>query len=100
IRAVDEFGTEGEVVAEGTATGQTDISTAATIVIPTYLFSSGRVLTSWQLTTDLGDLLPGYLAQILGRRVGRRLNGALTTGEAAGEPSGIVPRASVTVNAT
>ena len=86
---VDDTDSTGGTIAENTAIADQDI-TFDHHTIRAYNYDSGMVKLSWQLLEDSGVPLESMVAELLGERLGRGINTALTTGTGSSQPQGIV----------
>jgi HK97 family phage major capsid protein len=84
--------------------GQTDVNSArkdamdptiAVASMGSFTFSSGILRVPFELIEDLSAPFISALAILLGQRAGRGLNGAATSGDGSGHPTGIVTAAAV-----
>lgn len=89
---VDDTGNVGEIVPENGAIGEQDPDFAGR-TIKAWKYSSKRVKVSWELMQDGAFDLEGWLAQALGKRIGRIQNTHFTTGTGASQPEGILTNA-------
>lgn len=87
--SLDDTANEGEILGENTATTLRDIE-LGTKNLGAYMFTSRMTRLSLQLLQDSVIDIEGMVARVLGKRIGRRLNRALTTGTGIDEPEGIV----------
>jgi HK97 family phage major capsid protein len=76
---VSDVDVQGEVVAENEPISQAN-PTFDSVTVGSHLVSSKQVLLSVQLLQDSGVDIASALAGMLGERIGRALNGGLTTG--------------------
>ncbi len=85
----DDTGNTGEILAEGVQASEQDATVSAKI-LKAFTYSSKIVRVSLQLLQDASFDVEGYIAAILGERIGRITNTHFTTGTGANQPSGIV----------
>ncbi len=85
----NETAVEGRIIGENTAVVETD-TTFGQATIGAYTYSSDMTRVPFQLLQDTGIDLEGYLARLLGNRVGRVQNRHFTVGTGTGQPEGIV----------
>ena len=94
----DDTGNAGTLLAENT--GASDVDTVfGQKVMTAYKFTSGMVKVSRELLQDEAVNLTSYLANILGKRLGRGESGYFCTGSGTGEPEGIVTGATIEATA-
>lgn len=89
IPTVDDTSNAGSILAENTQISAADMTFAQTS-IPSYLYTSGLVLISYQLLQDSEFPLDSFIANALGERLGRIQNTHFTTGTGSSQPSGLV----------
>lgn len=91
---VDETGNVGAILAENTQMSQAAV-TFGTRTLGAYVYTSNLVLVSLQLLQDSAFDLNTWLPRALGTRIGRAVAAHLITGTGTGQPTGIVPNATV-----
>lgn len=80
----------GRIINENTAATETD-PTVGQRIYKAFMYSSDLVRVSLQFLQDSAIDAEGWLADILGERIGRITNTHFTTGVAPNEPSGLAP---------
>lgn len=93
----DDTSNSGEILAENTVLSEQDATIGATI-LKSYMYSSKMIRVSYQLIQDSAFDVEGYIAGILGERIGRATNAHFTTGTGANQPSGIAADATTGVS--
>ena len=93
IPKVDDTATDASLQTEGSATTVADMTFGNTD-LSAYTYST-LVKVSKQLLQDEEVNLIGYLTELLGQRIARATNAALTTGDGSGKPNGIITAATV-----
>jgi HK97 family phage major capsid protein len=93
IPKVDDTATDASLQTEGSATTVADMTFGNTD-LSAYNYST-LVKVSKQLLQDEEVNLIGYLTELLGQRIARATNAALTTGDGSGKPNGIITAATV-----
>ena len=94
----DDTGNTGRRLAESAATTQTDISVGVR-TMKAYMYSSDRILISYQLLQDAPLFAEALIADALGERIGRILNTEFTTYAGGDGPQGIIRGTTVGVTA-
>ena len=89
IPTLDDTSNAGAILAENAQASEVALTFAQTS-IPSYMYTSGLVLVSYQLLQDAEFPLDTYIANALGERLGRIQNTHFTTGTGSSQPSGIV----------
>lgn len=87
----DDTSNTGEIVGENKDVTEQDVAFGAR-VWGAYKFSSKLIKVPQELLEDAAFDVPGILGQMLGERIGRRMNTAFTTGSGGAEPFGLVSR--------
>lgn len=93
---VDDTGTSGALMTEGTAPNVADMTFGNTI-FNAHTFTSQIVKLTMQLAQDSAFDLESWLATQLGIRIGRITNTYYTTGSGSSQPKGVVTAASAGV---
>lgn len=93
IPKVDDTATDASLQTEGSATTVADMTFGNTD-LSAYTYST-LVKVSKQLLQDEEVNLIGYLTELLGQRIARATNAALTTGDGSSKPNGIITAATV-----
>jgi HK97 family phage major capsid protein len=93
IPKVNDTATDAALQTEGSATTVADMTFGNTD-LSAYNYST-LVKVSKQLLQDEEVNLIGYLTELLGQRIARATNAALTTGDGSGKPNGIITAATV-----
>ena len=93
IPKVNDTATDAALQTEGSATTVADMTFGNTD-LSAYTYST-LVKVSKQLLQDEEVNLIGYLTELLGQRIARATNAALTTGDGSGKPNGIITAATV-----
>lgn len=91
IPTLDDTGTSGAIIGQGTADTVSDL-TINVITLSAYTYTSRVIKMSYELLQDGGADLD--LIDILGRRLGTATNAHFTTGDGSSKPNGVVPRSS------
>ena len=87
----NDTGNAGELLGENTDAFANSVdATLAQVTFKAYKFSSKPMKVSNELLQDTGVDLPGFLAELLGTRIGRVANTYFTTGTNSSQPQGIV----------
>lgn len=94
----DDTGNVGELLAEN-AEADTQDPTFGQATLKAFKFSSKIVRTSLELLQDNEVDLEGYLANIMGKRIGRAASAYYCTGTGTAQPQGIAAGASNTATA-
>ena len=97
IPKVDDTATNAELQTEGTATTVADMTFGNTD-LSAYTYST-LLKVSEQLLQDEEVNLVGYLSELLGQRIARTTNAALTTGTGSSQPNGVITAATSGVTA-
>lgn len=92
--AVNDTGVSAAILGEGTAETVSDM-TFSNIEFDAYTYSSKVVKVSHQLLQDSAFDLNGFLAEALGERIARGVNGHLTDGSGSSQPQGVVTGSSL-----
>lgn len=85
----DDTGNTGEILEEGTAVSEQDV-TFGQKNLGAYTASSKMIRVSNLLLQDTGIDLEGFLGRRVGERIGRIQNTRLTTGTGASQPQGLI----------
>ena len=85
---VNDTANEGRIIAVNTQATETDL-TFGQIEFGAYIFSSDYVLVPVALIEDSYFDLDQYLAELLGKRLGRLLNKYCTVGNGTAQPTGL-----------
>lgn len=93
IPKVDDTSVDAALQTEGSATTVADMTFGNTD-LSAYTYST-LVKVSKQLLQDEEVNLIGYLTELLGQRIARATNAALTTGDGSSKPNGIITAATV-----
>ena len=93
IPKVNDTAVDAELQTEGSATTVADMTFGNTD-LSAYTYST-LVKVSKQLLQDEEVNLIGYLTELLGQRIARKTNAALTTGDGSSKPNGIITAATV-----
>ena len=93
IPKVNDTATDAALQTEGSATTVADMTFGNTD-LSAYTYST-LVKVSKQLLQDEEVNLIGYLTELLGQRIARATNAALTTGDGSSKPNGIITAATV-----
>lgn len=93
IPKVDDTATDASLQTEGSATTVADMTFGNTD-LSAYTYST-LVKVSKQLLQDEEVNLIGYLTELLGQRIARATNAALTVGDGSSKPNGIITAATV-----
>ncbi len=93
IPKVNDTATDAALQTEGSATTVADMTFGNTN-LSAYTYST-LVKVSKQLLQDEEVNLIGYLTELLGQRIARATNAALTTGDGSSKPNGIITAATV-----
>ena len=93
IPKVNDTAVDAALQTEGSATTVADMTFGNTD-LSAYTYST-LVKVSKQLLQDEEVNLIGYLTELLGQRIARATNAALTTGDGSGKPNGIITAATV-----
>jgi HK97 family phage major capsid protein len=80
---------EGELIGENTEVAKQDMKIGVTN-FDAYKFSSKMMLLPSELLDDSAFELAGFVAELLGERIGRVQQRVFTTGRGASEPQGVV----------
>lgn len=96
LPTVDETGVSGSILSENASISESAMTFAQTSV-PSYMYTSGLVLISYQLLQDSEFPLDAFIADALGTRLGRAQNAHWTTGTGSSQPSGVVTGAAAGV---
>lgn len=99
IPTLDDTSNSGAILAENAQASEVALTFAQTS-IPSYMYTSGLVLVSYQLLQDAEFPLDSYIATALGERLGRIQNTHFTTGSGSSQPSGIVTGAATGITAS
>lgn len=95
----DDTSNEGSLIAEqGSVVNQVDPSMKQFMLLA-YKYKSGAIRVSYELLTDSVINLVQVLAEMIGERLGRKLNREFTVGTGASCPWGIVEQATTGVTA-
>ncbi len=94
----DDTGNTGRRLAESAATTQTDISVGVR-TMKAFMYSSDRILISYQLMQDAPLFAEALIGDALGERIGRILNTEFTTYAGGDGPQGIIRGTTVGVTA-
>jgi HK97 family phage major capsid protein len=89
LPTVDDTSNEADILAENTEVDETDVVVSEK-VLDSYLYHSDLVRVPIQLLQDSMFDIGGLLARLLGERLGRKTNGAYTTGSGTNQPNGVV----------
>ncbi|MET9304986.1 phage major capsid protein [Streptomyces cellulosae] len=84
----DDTANVGAILAENSQVTEQDV-TLGTNDIGAYMYTSKLVRVSLQLLNDNAFDLESWLAQVLGRRIGRAQNAHFTTGTGTAQPEGV-----------
>jgi HK97 family phage major capsid protein len=84
----DDTANVGAILAENSQVTEQDV-TLGTNDIGAYMYTSKLVRVSLQLLNDSAFDLESWLAQVLGRRIGRAQNAHFTTGTGTAQPEGV-----------
>lgn len=95
----DDTGNVGELLAENAAAASQDPAFGVA-TLKAYKFSSKIVRVSLELLQDNEVNLESYLANIMGKRIGRAASGYYCTGTNSSQPQGIAAGATNTMAAT
>ncbi|MEU3293015.1 phage major capsid protein [Streptomyces longwoodensis] len=90
----DDTANIGAILAENTQVTEQDV-TIGTNDVGAYMYTSKLVRVSLQLLNDSAFNLDAWLAQVLGRRIGRAQNQHFTTGTGTAQPEGVQTNAVV-----
>ncbi|MFJ4712716.1 phage major capsid protein [Streptomyces sp. NPDC088785] len=90
----DDTANVGAILAENTQVTEQDI-TFGTKDVDAYVYTSKLVRVSLQLLNDSAFDLEGWLAKVLGRRIGRAQNAHFTTGTGSSQPEGVQTNATI-----
>lgn len=77
------------IIGENTAVTETDL-TVGQVVFGDYTYCSDVVKVSFQLLNDSSIPLADFIGEQLGKRLGRRQNLDMTTGDGSGKPKGFL----------
>lgn len=94
----NDTGNVGELIGENTAAAEQD-TVFASKTLNAYIYSSKLIKVSIPLIQDSLIDFEGYIAGILGERIGRIQNQHFTTADGVNKPFGIVPAAAAGPNA-
>lgn len=97
IPKVDDTATDAAIQTEGSATTVADMTFGNTD-LSAYTYST-LVKVSEQLLQDEDVNLTSYLSELLGQRIARATNAALTTGDGSSKPNGVITAATSGVTA-
>jgi len=86
----DDTGNTASQVAEGTDLGDADDLTFGQIGLGAYKITSGVVLVSNELITDSAIDVVDFVHKAIAKRLGRKLNALLTTGNGTNAPGGLI----------
>lgn len=89
LPTVNDTSNTGNILAENTEVGETDIVLAEK-VLDAYLVTSDLIRVPVQLLQDASYDVGGLLARLLAERVGRKSNALYTTGTGSSQPNGAV----------
>lgn len=92
----DDTSNVGAIVAENTQVSEQDI-VFGEHQLGAYMYSSKVIRASIQLTMDTSGLLENWLSGVFGRRIARGMNPHFTIGTGVGQPTGLIPTATVGV---
>jgi HK97 family phage major capsid protein len=84
----DDTANVGAILSENTQVTEQDV-TIGTNDVGAYMYTSKLVRVSLQLLNDSAFNLEAWLAQVLGRRIGRAQNAHFTTGTGTAQPEGV-----------
>ncbi|MFF9898496.1 phage major capsid protein [Streptomyces longispororuber] len=84
----DDTANVGAILAENSQVTEQDV-TLGTNDVGAYMYTSKLVRVSLQLLNDSAFDLESWLAQVLGRRIGRAQNAHFTTGTGTSQPEGV-----------
>lgn len=90
----DDTANVGAILSENTQVTEQDV-TLGTNDVGAYMYTSKLVRVSLQLLNDSAFDLESWLAQVLGRRIGRAQNAHFTTGTGTAQPEGVQTNAVV-----
>ncbi|WP_420034698.1 phage major capsid protein [Streptomyces sp. cg28] len=90
----DDTANVGAILAENTQVTEQDV-TFGTKDVDAYVYTSKLVRVSLQLLNDSAFNLEAWLAQVLGRRIGRAQNAHFTTGTGSSQPEGVQTNATI-----
>lgn len=90
----DDTANVGAILAENSQVTEQDV-TIGTNDVGAYMYTSKLVRVSLQLLNDSAFDLESWLAQVLGRRIGRAQNAHFTTGTGTSQPEGIQTNATI-----
>ncbi|MFJ6905603.1 phage major capsid protein [Streptomyces griseoluteus] len=90
----DDTANVGAILSENTQVTEQDV-TFGTKDVDAYVYTSKLVRVSLQLLNDSAFDLEGWLAQVLGRRIGRAQNAHFTTGTGSSQPEGVQTNSTV-----
>ena len=90
---VDDTGTTGALLTEGSAVTVADIAYTE-LQLDAYLYHSKMVKVSEQLLQDSAFSISDHLEELFVRRIGGAENAAFTTGTGSSQPNGVVTAAS------
>jgi len=96
---INDTGNSAAKLAEATTISTSVDPTFGKVTLNAYKYSSGVVLVSAELIQDSAYNLEQVLGNLIGIRLGRGTNAALTTGDGNGDPNGIVVASTAGVTA-